>query len=157
VSRPWLGYGNVLFLELGALRPLLITVPKRRPFKSLRGQATLLIHSDWRVESAGNFRFGSGTPPKQLERGLRTLRGLRVRSITTHGELPELIVLLDKEFRIRSFSAWSGPHWDFSLEDPKRFPRSRRWNGVDHSLHVGFDDEHGLTRSVGFPTKPSRA
>jgi hypothetical protein len=133
-------------------------VPKKGRVRTLHGQATILMHSDWRAEGPRGFLFGAGTPQPSLDRGLRALRGLHVRSVSIAGELPELVVGLDRGVRLRSFSAWSGPNWDFALDDRKLFPRAPRWSGIGQSLHVGFDDEHGLYRIVcwrdGPPTPP---
>lgn len=153
VSRPWLGYGDVLFLELGTLHTELIRLPNRPVRRSRKGQAGILFHSDWRAESFDGFQFGSGSPKTRMLAGLKDLRGRMVTAIETEGLLPELVVELDRRIRLRGFCARHGPDWDIRLHDPDLFPRERKWRRTDHELYVGYDDERGLFRTLCYSPK----
>jgi len=63
---------------------------------------------------------------------------------------------LDRSVWIRGFSAWKGPDWDVSLNDAGLFPRGKKGERFDHSLHVGYHDDHGLARIVCTDPQPLR-
>ena len=148
VSRPWLGYGDVLFLELGKLRTETTHLPGRKTLHTRRGQATLLIHSNWRAETRDRFAFGSGLPHANLVAATRGLRGRKVTGISMEGRLPELVLELDGTLLLRSFNSRGLPDWQVFLEDADLFPREARWAACNHALLVGTSSEGGLVRSV---------
>ena len=148
VSRPWLGYGNVLFLELGRLHTETVVRPPRKTFRFRKGQVTLLLHSSWRAERAADVAFGIDSPTKALERGVKGLRGCSVTGLRVAARVPELEVELDGELLLRSFRSDGPPDWDLFLHDARLFPRERRWEGIDHSLGAGISDAGRLVRWV---------
>ena len=148
ISRAWLGYGNVLFLELGRLHTEHHKIQRRRSSESKKGQATIMIHSEWRTEASSHFAFGSGSDRKILTQRMNTLKGRRLMKLATEGGLPELLIVLDKGIVIRSFSTFRSPDWTIFLRDQGLFPREKRWRGVDHTLSVGVSETGGFVRSV---------
>jgi hypothetical protein len=161
VSRPWLGYGNALFLELGKLHfePLtrLPSIKRlRRRTKSLKGQAGVMIDSDWRVERHRRFAFGRDSRDSHIEEGIRTLRGRRVQQVTLSPCGPELCLELEAGFHLHSFSTHAAPCWAVFLRDPALFPRDPRWFDLDHSLLVTFNEESGkLEKQMCYGPKPA--
>lgn len=148
VSRPWLGYGKVLFLELGKLRDEASHLPGRGPLSVRRGQATILIHSAWRAEGASRFAFGIESPPRVLKAGVAGLLGRRVIRLALEARLPELVVKLDGALWVRSFRLYGPPDWNIFLNDKDLFPPRRGWRLVDHASLVGVSEGGQLQRSV---------
>jgi len=148
ISRPWLGYGQVLFLELGRLRTEKVIIPGRGPHLSKRGQATILIHSLWKAESAQGFLFGIDSSEKVLKAALKGLHGRRVTGLALQTRGLELEVELDEKIWLRSVRAHGPPDWDVFLHDGRLFPRESRWHGIDTTLGVGVSDEGQLQRWV---------
>jgi hypothetical protein len=163
VSKPWLGYANAFFLELGALH--VEAMPKlpsskrlKLKTKSLRGQAGVMIDSDWRVESHGKFSFGRGSKDTQIRTGFQEIRGRRVKSVAISPCGPELFLQLEGGFHIHSFSTFRPPCWAVFLGDPELFPRDPRWFSLDHSLLVTVDEETGkLTKQMCYGPKQDKA
>jgi hypothetical protein len=148
VSKPWLGYANTFFLELGALHfEAMPILPSTKRFKlktkTLRGQAGVMIDSDWRVERHGRFAFGRGSMDGHISAGFKEIRRRRVQSVALSQCGPELFLELEGGFHVHSFSNYRPPCWAVFLEDPKLFPRDPRWFDFDHSLLVTFDEEKG--------------
>jgi hypothetical protein len=160
ISKPWLGYANALFLELGALHfefyPLRrLGTGRKLKTKSLKGQAGVMIDSDWRVEKQGRFAFGRDSKDGAIRRGIRMLRGSRVRGVHLQACGPELFLELEGGVHIHSFSTHSEPCWAVFLGDPLLFPRDPRWLEYDHSLVVTFDEETGrLEKKINYGPKP---
>lgn len=142
LSRPWLGYANALFLELGSLH-VEILPGRKRPVRRMRGQAGVMIDSDWRVEKQERFAFGRDSKDSLIRQGIRMLRGRRVRGVHLSPCGPELFLELEGGVHLHSFSTHSEPCWAVFLGDPSLFPRDPRWLEYDHSLLVTFDEETG--------------
>jgi hypothetical protein len=160
VSKPWLGYANAFFLELGALHAeAMPKLPSSRKLKlktkTLRGQAGVMIDSEWRVERHGRFSFGRGSKNSQIKSGLKEIRDRRVKSVAVSPCGPELFLQLEGGFHIHSFSNFGPPCWAVFLGDPELFPRDPRWSSFDHSLLVTFDEETGkLAKQMCYGPKP---
>jgi len=163
VSKPWLGYANALFLELGALHvepmPKLPSSKRLKlKTKSLRGQAGVMIDSDWRVERHGRFSFGRGSKDSQITSGFKEIRDRRVKSVALSPCGPELFLQLEGGFHLHSFSNFRPPCWAVFLGDPELFPRDPRWLSLDHSLLVTFDEETGcLSKQMCYGPKPDKS
>ena len=143
ISRPWLGYGEVLFLELGRITKEKHVIPGRPPFISEKGQATILFHCFWSAESENGSLWGMDSPKKDLKAALRSLSGRRVTGLALRARGAELEVELDREIRIRNYSR-KAPDWDIFLNDSRRFSLESRFSGMNASPGVGFSREEGL-------------
>ena len=160
ISKPWLGYANALFLELGTLHyealPRLPSLKHLRVrTKSLKGQAEVMIDSDWRVEKHERFLFGRDSREGRVREGIGTLRGRRLNRINLNPCGPELFLELEGGYHLHSFSTHSAPCWAIFLRDPDLFPRNRRWFEFDHSLLVTFDEVLGkLAKNMCYGPKP---
>src|SRR5204862_6248373 len=122
VTRPWLGYGAVLFLELGKLQTVVTPIRGLPTVRSREGQATIMVHSEWRAEWSNRFAFGMESPQLELDSGTQALRGRRITAISLTGRLPELVVELDRTLWLRSFNSWGPPCWTIFLGDVQMFP-----------------------------------
>ena len=151
VSRPWLGYGHVLFLELGRLHLETVEWSGAKPPRVKRGQATLLFHCDWKAESGSSPSFGIKSPVSVLRRGVAGLRDRRVSGLDVENRGCGLVLELSPHVRVRTEGA---PDWDLFLLDERLFPRESRWNGVDHTLGVGTSEEGELQQFVCYAPRP---
>lgn len=113
VTRVWTGHLATVFLELGRLRRY-----RRGKVESLKGQASVMIEWEWRVESQRAIRFGAASSTRRMESQLQTLVGRRVLGMTTRGRLPELSVELSGGLWMNSFAlAERQPSWAVFLTD----------------------------------------
>jgi len=115
VTRPWRGFGSAVFLELGRLRrePRVV-----RPGFVLKGRVTVMVEWSWRVEGPRSVVFGSWSGDRKMNRGIDSLKGTRVRSVTLEGGLPELRIAFDDGRALQSFiTVESQPVWVLFLED----------------------------------------
>jgi hypothetical protein len=138
VSRPWHGYGQTVFLELGKLRTetYVVSGKKRR---RRNGQACLMIDPSWRIEKRLSIQFGSNFSDAQVDKGLATLRGrlLTAASLTTG--LPELHVTFDDGRSLRTLADWvKQPRWTILVYDRSLVDLDPVWDGIDvvPALHV---------------------
>jgi hypothetical protein len=163
VSKPWVGYGNALLLELGDLHFETLTIlPSmkrlKRRIKSAKGQSGVMINSDWRVERHGQISFGIDSKDGQISEGFKEIRRRRVQSVDISSCGPELFLQLEGGFHIHSFSNQGPPSWAVFLRDPELFPRDPRWFAFDHSLLVTFDAEKGhLAKQMCYGPKPAKS
>jgi len=112
VSRAWKGMGSTIFLELGELTERV----SRRGKSSLFGEAHISIDWDWRVEQDGIVRFGSSLHGSEIERGLRTLCGAKVLSVSIVGQIPEIVVEFSTGHTLRSMVMANGwPEWGMGI------------------------------------------
>jgi hypothetical protein len=126
VSRPWLGHGDVLFLELGRL------ASERLGSRiTTRGQATLLWHGEWRAEPA--------------PRDVGAFKGEAVARVRLEGRPPRLIVDLEPARRIRGIGA---PDWNVFLNDRRLFPREGACALRDHTMLLGLSERGRLRRII---------
>jgi len=132
VSRAWKGMGSTIFLELGELTERV----SRRGKSSLFGEAHISIDWDWRVEQDGIVRFGSSLHGSEIERGLRTLCGAKVLSVSIVGQIPEIVVEFSTGHTLRSMVMANGwPEWGIKLRDG-------RYVGPGHGhITIGTGDE----------------
>jgi len=111
IGYAWKGYGSAIFLELGELTP---SNDGGHP----KGQWSIGIEWDWRVESDENVLFGSSNSGPEIERYVRRLKGTTVVSVSAWGTIPELCIeLLGKApFRLRTASMLEGdPQWSIRI------------------------------------------
>lgn len=138
ITRPWPGYGSTMMLELGKLRTEVLHTRKgiRR---SRKGQVSLMIDPNWRVEKRYSISFASGFTEKRRNAGIEMLADRRINEIVVMDCLPELQLSLDDGRRIRTFSDWTAqPNWTVLFYDKRLLELSGVWDGVDVTpcLHV---------------------
>lgn len=111
VSKTWKGHGTAIFLEFGNL--------KKVDSEKYEGyEASLMLEFDWRVENARSIDFGSLHSERKIQNGIKEFIGKLVTEIKIEGRLPEIILLLDKNKWIRSFTLYEGqPLWTLFLPD----------------------------------------
>jgi hypothetical protein len=116
VSWPWKGFGSSIFLELGELYFDETGVRGGRK----RGQACIWINWDWRIESERVVLYGSSMSGPKIERGIGTLAGTILRSVSLVGEVPELLLSFSNGVRLRSTVMTTGdPQWSIKLPNDK--------------------------------------
>ncbi len=109
VSVAWKGNGTTIFLELGDLA---LQDGRRGP----KGEVTIYVGWDWRVEQGSRVRFGSSNSRPEMADGIATLVGSTVDSATIGGVVPELSMVFSDGSRLQS-AAMCGDtsEWDVSL------------------------------------------
>jgi len=110
ISLPWKGYGSAIFLDLGQL------TEGDSDRHRARGEACISIEWDWRVEDGTSILFGSSNAGPTIQRGLSTLEGASVLSLSLFGTVPELVVGLSNGHTLRSMAmVTGGPEWTISI------------------------------------------
>lgn len=109
LSAYWFGHGSAVFLELGSL------VPSRRRDGSPgapRGDLSLMIEFDWRIESDNAVLVGSADEKSLKDSVLGGLIGEAIRDLSVYGPPYELVVHFAGGRRVRTFMAAAGePEW----------------------------------------------
>jgi hypothetical protein len=109
VSFAWKGYGTAIFLELGSLSS---EGRRRHP----KGEVTIYVSWDWRVEKGNGVLFGSSNSASGMADGIATLVGSTIKSATILGVIPELSVAFSNESRLQSATMCTNTsEWDVSL------------------------------------------
>ncbi len=116
ISRAWKGYGTAIFLEIGKLTQI-----DALPDQDAKGEFSIYIGWDWRVEDGARVRFGSANTRSEMASGLATLVGLTLSGLAIQGPVPEIVLTLSNGQRLISaamatdVSEWSirlpGPVW----------------------------------------------
>jgi hypothetical protein len=121
VSRPWIGAGSAIFLELGDLTPL-----EWRGQLYPKGEACISVEWDWRVEDGVSVLYGSSNSRPRISRGIASLQGTRAQSLSVVGEVPELFVVFSNGQCLRSMVMVTGdPEWSVRLLDGRYvYPKS---------------------------------
>jgi len=138
ISRPWLGYANVLFLELGKLHTETLKT-RRRTLRTRKGQVCFMIEPNWRVEKRRSIQFGSEFSDARIAKGVPSLRGQHVERIELTDGLPELQVTFDDGRCLRTFADWdTQPAWTILVHDRSLADLASVWDGIDVTpcLHV---------------------
>lgn len=112
VALPWKGWGSCIFLELGELA----LDSKGKDYERNKGQACIWIDWDWRVESGASVLYGSSNRGHKIERGIKTLLGTEIQSVSLVGQVPELVVRFSNGHCLRSMAMVTGdPEWTIRL------------------------------------------
>lgn len=119
VAHVWRGHGSTLFVELGALTPR--TRRDGSPGEP-EGAIGLMIEWSWRIEMGRSIDCGSDSDEDLWTPAFARLVGREVEGIATFCGLPEVMLSLAGDVRVRSFmTAEGGPAW--ALFD-RRGPRT---------------------------------
>jgi hypothetical protein len=111
VAHAWRGHGATVFLELGGLTEG--GIRQDGTTGNPRGDFTLTIDSNWRVEGKRSILCGSDEPHPAIERCLASLVGRHFTEIALYSSLLELQATFSRGPCLRTFSAWKGqPSWD---------------------------------------------
>ena len=109
VSAAWMGYGTTIFLELGNL-----SLEDRR--RSPKGEVTIYVSWDWRVEKGNRVLFGSSNSSPEMAGGIATLVGLNIDCATIEGRVPELAIVFSNGVRLQSAAMCTDTsEWSVSL------------------------------------------
>lgn len=172
VSMPWVGYAGTIFLELGKLHTETTTVRGVVKRRRRRGQVTLMIEPQWRVERPASIQFASGFPNGQIERGAATLKGLHLADVALTNGLPELELTFDDGRRLKTFTDFlAQPGWTIGVSDRSLLELAPAWDGVDVSpwlcvragrfiMSYCFDEAEvdvGRLRQFRFPRRKSKS
>jgi hypothetical protein len=109
ISDIWRGHGSAIFLEFGRLTPTMrVTGEAGKP----EGEFGLMVEWSWRVEMGERIICGSWSDEALWQLALTNLKSATVDSITTFGELPEIVASFSNGMRILSFMTAEGdPAW----------------------------------------------
>jgi len=143
ISRPWLGYGSALFLELGDLSP-----PNHGGQVSEKGDYAIFINWDWRVESTSQVLFGSSNDRKEINAGLAGLKDSKIISLEINGPIAEISLNLSNGSTLKSMVMHSGnPQWNIRVGD-----KTWIWwtKGVFYS-GAGEDDSEATAKRWNLP------
>ena len=122
INHSWRSVDPCIFLELGQLKRERRRLHNGKKYYGLKGQITCVTESDWRVEKPRSIHFGSGFSERCIDKGLETLIGTRIVTISLSGLLPELRIEFDDGRVISTFTNWSNqPQWFVGFNDTKRF------------------------------------
>lgn len=117
VSLPWKGFGTAILFELGQLAEIEIELVGRRRRRK-KGEASIGVEWDWRVERGCEVLFGSSNSRPEIEEGILTLQDTTIERISVAGHVPEIEVLFSNGYCLRSMVMVSGePEWSITLPD----------------------------------------
>ena len=109
ISYAWRGFSTAIFLELGVLKD-----EGNHP----KGNASVGLEFDWRVEKLESIFFSSGSGKRKINNGLQKLVNSKIVEVETEGRLPKLILTLSSNLWVRSFTIYeSQPQWTLFLTD----------------------------------------
>ena len=143
INHVWLGYMNALFLECGKL-----TKDKKR--ENPQGQISFMLEGDWRIENARSISLGRFSKEKRLEKQIKTLIGLKIKSISLVNRIPELLIELESGQYIQTFTGWdTNPQWFVGFLDSCKAVVHPEWKKEDVSIWLSFE-RGGYRRSYCF-------
>ena len=125
VTQSSKGIGTTLLMDIGRLRKVPRIPAKKLPSglkigggNHLKGQASILITWDWRVERQCSVEFGSASSERKITNGIERLKGLTVESIEVFGRIPELVIQFRENRWLRSFVVIeTQPEWGVFFRD----------------------------------------
>ena len=129
-ARVWQsGVGTGVLLELGRLQKRALLT--RKGF-CLKGQITLMVHSEWRVERPRSIMVGSLSPQRHVDRQLPSLVGLRVSELAVDPDWKELRLDFSDGRRFRTFEGrYRQPQWTALMHDDSLLSLADVWKNVD--------------------------
>lgn len=135
ISLPWKGHGSAIFLELGNLAPL--ERPRQRHQK---GEATIYIGWDWRVEKNSRVLYGSSNSKPEIVDGIDTLVDIEIVHLAIQGSVPELSIEFSNGARLMSAAMCTDTsEWNI------RLPGSGWVSCADGIVYSGDGAAIGLT------------
>ena len=127
ISKTWQGAEPCLFLELGRLRRV-----KTPHGTSLKGRATIMMQSVWRVDGPRSISFGSLFGAKARARRLSDLVGTAIDTFEIDGATRELVLSLSDGKTLRTFTEYtSQPQWVILVKDCALLELDGVWAGTD--------------------------
>ncbi len=130
ISHVWRSIGPCVFIEIGRLS-------KERRAKNPRGQVSVRVAAQWRLERTRSIQVGSGFSDPRINNRLRTLVGTAIESIKLTDRLPEIDIDLEDGRRFVTFTNWnSQPQWSIGFKDLNLFPIDPQWSGIDVAPYI---------------------
>lgn len=120
ITRPWLGYGSALFLELGKLRkvPPFVGAGGKVFHEKPQGRASVMVEFGWRMERRSSIELSFDSSPRRIQNAVRKLRGKRLASISLLGRIAEVSLELTEGLWIQTFGyIGTKPDWCIFLPD----------------------------------------
>ena len=154
-SHAWLGYADALFLECGRLKKERCPLPVRDgSFRTqLKGQVTLMLDCEWRVENRFTVAYGRHTTSRKLSHRLKKMLGDSIRCVKASGRIPELSIELKSGQVIRTFQSYEGcPKWFILVNDLSLIDVAPQWKMNDASVGLRFENK-AYRRSYAFDEK----
>ena len=105
VSHAWRGHGSTIFLEIGQLQAG--RTRKDGSIGNAKGEFTIHIAPNWRVEGKRSILCGSDDTKRAIEKSLQSLISNPIKKLSTFGRLQELQIDLGERI-VTTFSAWKG-------------------------------------------------
>lgn len=113
VTHPWKGHGSAVFLELGQL-----TAEEFKGRQYISGEACIWVQWDWRVEDGLTVLFGSSNSQPHIQKGIASLEGTTIQSVSIAGDIPELVVSFSNGHCLRTMVMVTGnPEWSVRVLD----------------------------------------
>ena len=110
MSRPWLGHGSTLFLELGEL---VVNDQGAR-----QGSATMMLDCDWHLGGTGMGPVGRNDPVDTIADEIALLTNQRIATVATNATDFSLSIALENGRWVRAFhQAASDSSWTVFLPD----------------------------------------
>lgn len=136
ISHIWRGDGPTIFLEIGKLT----SSTRRRRDGSLgnpRGQLTLGVESNWRVEDDHSILCGSRSEEELWPATFQRLQRDRIQACRLLGALPEVELVSEAGLRLLSFSTTTGqPEW-YAID--RRGEKTRSFGVENGELQLRFE------------------
>ncbi len=136
ITNVWRGYGSAVFIELGALSPL---IRRDGTEGQPQGEVSLGVEWSWRIEGPDSIRCGSWSKEALWEPTFAALLGARIARCELFGALPEIALTTDDGQRFVSFSTTDGQPW-WHLVD-RRHPTPIWFTVREGRLHLGDGSE----------------
>ena len=116
ISHAWRGHGSTIFLELGQLQ--VGRTRKDGSTGNARGEFTIHIAPNWRLEGRRSILCGSDDTHRAIEKALQSVIATPIKGLSTFGRLRELEIDLGDRV-VTTFSAWKGQTtWDITRWSP---------------------------------------
>lgn len=134
ISLAWKGWGSAVFLELGEL------TPPGETQRYQRGEITIHLGWEWRLEAEHQILLGCANSSPQIEKFFPRLKGDKIVGITMAPDVPELTIYLSSEARLKTMTTARGyPGWYI------RLPDSREIRPDQGHVTLGDDRAHGMS------------
>ena len=134
VSHIWRGHGSAIFIEFGELTPSKL-IRRDGSTGNAKGQFSLMIDADWRLERGNNILCGSTSDDQVIDAQLPLLRGSVAEKADVVDRLPELLLKLKTGTYISTFKS-DEISSEWALADRRSGPPTRWLTVKDGELQI---------------------